>query len=225
MVRAQAPAIGMRRFVPIAALAVAVVAGVGCYATGLLPVLAMQAALLQAGERRMTDAERVAKLMEAQNADPFSAEAPMKLAELSMDRLRRDPKSSFWQMQFLDASSAAIAQAGHSSAVWRQLANWNRELYKLAPTKEAAERIAEYSRSAAFLYPNSAVIQGEYALALADVGKDAAARRSAEKALALDAATPHADKKLSAQLKARLESLAAEAKKSTATPSGSALVE
>ncbi len=70
------------------------------------------------------------------------------------------------------------------------------------------ERLVDLTRSAVFLYPNSATVQAQYAVALAEQGDLMDARRVATRALELDELTPHADKKLPDDLKARLQNLA-----------------
>jgi hypothetical protein len=215
---------GAWRFAPPAALGIAIAAAAGCYYSAFLPVFAMRAALLTAEDPRLSDQERLAAILEAEAADQFSIEPPIALAQLSVKHLRRAPKSEFWGEQFLTATASIVAQCGHSSAAWRQMANWSRELYKVAPTPEIVDRIVQLSRGAAYMYPNSASIQGEYALALAEAGKGPAARRVADKALELDRQTPHADKKLSGDLKGRLEKLLDEAAQPSATPAADGVV-
>jgi hypothetical protein len=215
---------GAWRWVSAAALGMTVVAAVACYQTGLMPVLAMRAALTEAEGEGLTDEKRLAALLRAEAADPFSIEPPVQLAQLSLKHLRRDPSSEIWGRQFLSASASIVAQCGHSSAAWREIADWNREIYKLAPTAEIADRIVQLSRGAAYLYPNSAVAQAEYALALEEADKRDAAVRVANKALELDRQTPHADKKLSAPLRQRLEALAGESSRPAATPEAPGVV-
>lgn len=216
---------GVRRWVPVAALGITVAAMVGCYGTALMPVLSMRAAMAEAEEKGLNESARVDALLEAQAADPFSIEPSVALAQLSLKHLRRNPNSEIWGRQFIDSTAAIAAHCGHSSAVWREMADWSREIYELAPTEEIANRVLQLSRAAAIVYPNSAVTQAEYALALAEVGKDAEARRVADKALELDRLTPHADKKLSGELKGRLESLLAESDRPRATPDAARVVE
>ena len=64
------------------------------------------------------------------------------------------------------------------------------------------------ARVAVMFYPNSSLLQAEYALALATVSNHEAAGRVAEKALELDKLTPHADKKLPDDLRQRMRELA-----------------
>jgi hypothetical protein len=194
---------------------ITIAAAAGCYYSAFLPVFAMRAAMAKSEEPGLSDAQRAAALLEAQAADPFSIEPPIAVAQLSLKYLRRNPKSEIWGQQFLAASAAVVAQCGHSSAVWRELAKWNREIYAISPTPEMADRIVQLARGAAYMYPNSAIIQAEYALALAEGGKHAAARRVANTALELDGQTPHRDKKLPADVKERLRRILAEPTQAT----------
>src|SRR6202035_5636650 len=97
-----------------------------------------------------------------------------------------------------------FALRGHSSASWRQAGQWYAEIHELTNNIEAANMAVECLRNAVELYPNLASLRGEYALALQVVGQKEAARRQAETALELDRQTPHADKKLSQELRRRL---------------------
>jgi hypothetical protein len=193
-----------------ATLTVAAVAA--CYYTAFYPVLACRAALSRGFDEQLSAEGRLAAMEEAALADPLSAEPFVAIAQFCLEPLRKDPKSEFWGNHFLQSTRAIMVLRGHSSAAWSEVAGWYRELHELDPQPEMAKRIVQLTRGAAYLYPNSATIQAEYALALAEAGKTPAARRSATKALELDAATPHADKKLSPQLKGLVEKLLAESK-------------
>ena len=206
-VRAE-PATGlMRRLAPAAALGVTIAAAVACYSTAFWPVLASRALLAKAADEQLSEKQRVATLLEATNADPFSADAWVALARLSLEHLKQDPKSEEWGRRFLTANGAIVALRGHSSAAWREIGNWYREVYRVDPNAELADRLVQLTRGAAFLYPNSAVLQAEYALALDVAGNTAAAQRTAAKAMELDGLMPHADKKLSPELTSQLEKL------------------
>ncbi|MEX0978994.1 MAG: O-antigen ligase family protein [Pirellulales bacterium] len=190
-----------------------VAAVVACYYTAFFPVLASRAALFRGFDEQLSAEGRLAAMEEAAQADPLSAEPFVAIAHLSLEHLRKDPKSELWGTSFLNSTKAITVLRGHSSAAWSEVAAWYREIHELDPEPEMAKRIVQLTRGAAYLYPNSATIQAEYALALAEVDKTPAARRSAAKALELDAATPHADKKLSPQLKGLVEKLLADSKK------------
>jgi hypothetical protein len=205
-----APASGFwQRLGPVVGLALVVVALVACYNTAFLPVLRTRAALAEAEDARLTDEERAELLVSAEAADPFSADAATALAELCMKNLRKDPDSETWGRRFLDVTATIVTLNGHSSAAWRQIAEWYRELYAIDPSPEIADRIRQLARGAAILYPNSAAIQAEYAVALEEFGNHKEARRVAALALELDGRTPHKDKKLSDSLKSRVAALAA----------------
>jgi hypothetical protein len=189
------------------AASLTVAAMAACYYTAFLPVLACRAALSKSFDEQLSAEGRFAAMNEAAQADPVSAEPFVAIAQLCLDHLRKDPKSERWGMRFLNSTRAITMLRGHSSAAWSEVADWYRELHELDPQPEMAKRIVQLTRGAAYLYPNSATIQAEYALALAEAGKTPAARRSATKALELDAVTPHADKKLSPRLKGLVEKL------------------
>jgi hypothetical protein len=62
------------------------------------------------------------------------------------------------------------------------------------------------------LYPTSAAIRADLALALDMVGKRDAAQRQAEQALVLDEKMPHADRKLPQEVRDALDALQAESR-------------
>ena len=66
-----------------------------------------------------------------------------------------------------------------------------------------AKAVGAY-RQAAWLYPNSAVYRAKWAEACRAFGDQPAFRREAQLALQLDQATPHAEKRLPADLRDRL---------------------
>ncbi len=190
-------------------LSVAVLAlAVGCYYTAFLPVMACRAAMGLATDMRMSDAVRFDAMLGAIAADRLSAEPWMASAQLSAQRLSENPKSELWRERlFLSASSVRAVQ-GHSSSAMRELGRLFRQVYEVSPDKQIAAQFVAYTRLAAHWYPNSAVIQGEYAQALEMTGSIQTARRVAAKALELDRRTPHADKKLPLAMRSELENLA-----------------
>ena len=193
-------------------------AAMGCYYTAFLPVLACNAAMGLANDPRMTDETRFSAMAEAVRADKLSPEPWMASAQLSAQRLaenQKDPESSEqWKKRMFRATSSAIALKSHSSALAREIGHMFRQAYQAAPSRELAESMATSTRMAAHFYPNSAVLQGEYAQALELTGRHGTARRIAARALELDALTPHADKKLPPEMRSQLENLA----KSPAAP-------
>ena len=88
------------------------------------------------------------------------------MAELSVAEIKKDPASEMWAERFGMPVQAITALRHHSSASWRQIALWYRELRQMTTEGEFDKRIVELSRSAADLYPNSALLRGEYALAM-----------------------------------------------------------
>jgi hypothetical protein len=203
----------MGRLLPAAGFGVAVCGLVTCYVTGFAPVVECRAALARAADEQMTAEGRYEALMAASDADPFSAEPWLEMGRLCVAPLKENPDEGDWGSRLLAAATNVVLLDGRSSAAWREAGNWFDEIYRRKPHTALAGHIVQLRRGAAYLYPNSAAIQGEYAVALAAVGKTPAARRSAQRALELDELTPHADKKLPAELKTRLKSLLAEAKR------------
>jgi hypothetical protein len=113
-----------------------------------------------------------------------------------------------WKSRLFRAATSAIALQARSSAATRELGRLFRQAHQAAPSRQLADAILMSTRTAAHFYPNSAVLQGEYAQALELTGSHDAARRTAARALELDTLTPHADKKLPPEMRSELEKLA-----------------
>jgi len=199
-----------RRAIPLTALAASLALMVACYQTAFLPVLSCRAALSRASDVRISDAKREAAMIEATKADPLSSEPWLMMAELSLAEIKKDPTSELWVERFSSAVQAMHALRHHSSSGWRQIGLWYRELRQLTRESDFDQRIVELTRGAADLYPNSALLRGEYALALRESNSVEGAQRAARRALELDELTPHRDKKLPLELKQQLQAIMAE---------------
>lgn len=189
-------------------IAVTLVALVACYLTGLLPVLASRATMARAANTELSPETRFGIILQAAAADWANDEPYMAMAELSAEQVRKDPTNSEWAQNLVKAARSVVALHGHSSANMRRLSTMFREVYALTGNTGAADRCVDMARLAVQFYPNSPVLQAEYALSLDTVSNTLAARRVAEKALKLDELTPHADKKLPEDLRQRMRELA-----------------
>ncbi len=190
------------------AITLTLAALVACYLTGLLPVLALRASLARAANPELNPQTRFGLMLQAGAADWASAEPFMAIAELSAEQVRTDPSSTEWPQNLVKAARGVMALHGHSSANARRLGGLFREVYAVTGNTGAADRCVDLTRVAAMFYPNSALLQAEYALALDLVSNKKSARRVAERALELDELTPHADKKLPGDLRQRMRELA-----------------
>jgi hypothetical protein len=135
-------------------------------------------------------------------SEPWAA-----LAELELSRIRRNPADSMARQRFVNATDELHDNRRHASAVMLQIGRWLDELDEIEHDPDTVRTATEFLRRATVLYPNSATIRGEYAMILTKGEQSSEAQRQAKMALDLDTATPHADKKLPAELKRRLESL------------------
>jgi hypothetical protein len=183
-----------------------------CYYTAFLPVLACNAAMGLATDARMTDETRIGAMAEAYAADNLSPEPWMASAQLSAQRFvenSKDPElREKWKDRLFRSASSAMVLQSRSSAAAREVGRLLRQAYQAAPSAQLADAVLQSSRTAVHFYPNSAVLQAEYAQALAITGSHDAARRTAARALELDTLTPHADKKLPPKMRSQLEKLA-----------------
>lgn len=199
------------RGIPLLALVAVGAAAWACYYTGLGPVVRLQQAMAQIPLIQHPEA-RVVAYMDAALADPLSSEPWTAIAELDLQRLKRDPESSFALDRFLRSCARAMELRPRSSAAYRQIGHWYLELAEITKDPRAVAGAVECLRAAATYYPTSASIVGEFALALNVAGKTDVARRQAKRALELDEATPHADKKLPEDLRALVKAVLEEPK-------------
>jgi hypothetical protein len=197
----------MRRLLPAAALGLVIIAVISCYLTAFLPVLSSRAALARAANTELSDDNRLEAMNAAIAADPYAVAPWLARAQLSAQRLSEDPDNPRWQKSFVDATNAVISLDGHSTSSVREILYLLGQVYTAAPSKDVSRLMLQFSRVAVRLYPNSATIQAEYALALDLAGETKRSKRAAEKALELDRLTPHADKKLPAEMRDRLDKL------------------
>ncbi len=184
---------------------------VSCYLTAFYPVLASRAALARAANRQLGAPSRFGLFLQAANADWASSEPFLAIAELSVEQIQNNPDDDpQWSQHLVRSARGVLASHGHSSAEVRRLARCFREAYRVSGNPGAANSWVDMARLASQLYPNSALLQAEYALALDATTKKTAARRVAQRALELDQLTPHADKKLPDDLRLRMQELTTE---------------
>jgi predicted Zn-dependent protease len=91
-------------------------------------------------------------------------------------------------------------------------------VYETTRDAQAIEFAIECLRKAVELYPTSATLRADLATALAAADRAGPAMQQARRALELDDQMPHADRKLSAELRERMQSLAAQAPGSPSPP-------
>jgi O-antigen ligase len=187
-----------------AMLAVAAALGFGCYAQAYRPAIASATALASA-ERDPARAEQYFE--EAAAADPLSAEPWSRLAGLMWARWQEIPAQATFdalircldEAQARDPRSAALSDF-RGDICFRAYQQTGR------PTQlELA--IAAFERSAG-LYPTNIFTRAKLAIALAAGGRAQEAAEQANESLRLDAATPHADQKLPADVRQQVEALA-----------------
>jgi tetratricopeptide (TPR) repeat protein len=184
---------------------------VACYYTAFGPVTRLHTAMAQAAQVTHPQA-RIVAYLEAATADPLSAEPWMMIAELEMEKLRQNRGTPASYQNFIDATAKVLDLRPHSSSTWRQIGAWYVEIYRRGQFEKAGEAAVDELRRAVELYPTSAAIRADLALALDMVGKRDVAQRQAEQSLALDEQMPHADRKLPREVRDALKALQAESR-------------
>lgn len=180
-----------------------------CYLTAYGPVLRATAAMyrVQTAEQQLDAGRREAALVEVEKADPLAAQAWQMLADLDFQRVGRHGSGAVERQQFDSAVRAMLRLRPQSSGSYRQAGEWSLELFRRSGDAKDARQALEHFGQAAELYPNSAGAHADLAFALTTLGKLDEARQEARQAQELDAAMPHADKKLPADVAARLEAI------------------
>jgi hypothetical protein len=187
--------------------------GVACYLFACQPAVAAHAATVKAEEMTAIDPRSPAARvlwMDAANADPWRPEPWSALAELEMARVRANPADSAARQRFADVTEKLNQIRLRSSVTTQQIGRWLDEIDEIEHDPELVKLAARFMRRAIALYPNSPTLRAEYALVLVKAERLTEARRQATIAEDLDAMTPHADKKLPAGVKKRLELILAE---------------
>ena len=176
-----------------------------CLWTEYQPVLnsrlQMRKALLHMEERDPAAAEQTARAAAA--ADPCSPEPWRMLAELYFQRFMFRPGAAAWS-EFAQAADIFRRRNPEHHAQFFQRGNWHFLAWQRGKSTDAtralmpsqlAAALSAY-REAIHRYPNHALYHGQLAWALEASGDHAAAKAAADRAQALDEATPHADQKL-----------------------------
>ncbi|HWC89948.1 MAG TPA: O-antigen ligase family protein, partial [Pirellulales bacterium] len=207
----------------IVAMALAGAGAAACYVSAYQPVLRATAALYQAqtSEQHQDWRQYEQALLEASQADPLQSQSWPLLAALDFQRLVAHGRvaaspNEETRLQFDRALRMMLRLRPQSSAMYRQAGEWLLELYQRSGNPDDARRAVDYYRRAIELYPNSALAHGELALVLAATGDRHAAQPENERARQLDAAMPHADKKLPVDVQRQLEAIVEPAARSQA---------
>ncbi|MEN6450289.1 MAG: O-antigen ligase family protein [Thermoguttaceae bacterium] len=194
-----------------AGLGAAVALAWACYLTAYNPVLTCQAHLRKADRKAAAglNADRLSELKAAVTADPLSAEPWQQLTSVWFSVWWLEPSPEALKL-LQRADENALRLLPNSAAVWLASGDWQFQAAgrkdddgKAAWPEAIRGAVAAY-RQAVALYPNSAIHHAKLAEAYRAAGDRSAFRREAEAALRLDRLTPHADKKLPADLRSRL---------------------
>lgn len=122
---------------------------------------------------------------EAAQADPFSSEPTLRLAEVFFQRWQAEPNDRDFE-RAVQFGEMAIERDPNSNIGYRRLGQWYFERAKRQTSALDAERAASYFSQAVERYPNYAPLRAELALAHQLAEQPSAASDQAEKALALD---------------------------------------
>src|SRR5690606_4285642 len=200
---------------PMAGAGACLCLAIACAFTATLPVsaartqMAVARAILADGGR---PDEAIRVLASAADADPLSAEVWQELAVAHASAWQRQASSDEQAFEnAVQAQQEAIHLDPRAAGGWQTLGDlwWMR--YELLVDAQSAQQALAAYRQAVELYPNLAMLQGRLSEAAVVSGDAELARRSAARALELDAANRqagHVDKYLPEDLRGRLETIA-----------------
>ena len=193
----------------------------GTFVGAVGPFWESEAAILEAKawmDRKPPDFKRAEDAFDrAIRADQFSARPWLGLASLEYEFWRsRGAKPGDLRWKEVPVLLLKAASAPRNPGAWtlhRDRALVSRDLItelgeNLSPAQALTLKgnVVEATRIATRLNPTSASLQAQLAFASAAIGMDADAAKAAREALRLDGITPHADRKLPAAQRKRLES-------------------
>ena len=171
-----------------------------CYVTGYSPVLGARGYLRMA---RVEPDRAEEWLQEAATADPYARLPLEHLAEMELAAWRSGGDAKHLS-QFEEYDKWTLLVEPNSAAAWFASGNDYFEIYTKTRLKRNLDRALRAYRAAVMYYPNSALYRARLALAHQAAGNLASFEDEAAKALELDEATPHVDKKLPEELRERL---------------------
>jgi O-antigen ligase len=176
---------------------------VACYQTAYLPVLDSQAEIHKASEEDMAPLMRQRHLLAAATADPLAAQPWRDLATLTMRHWQEEPSEVAYAL-YEHYRQAAARLDPMSAPMWMRFGDDELAAYQRQPRQDRLDAAIRCYRRAVELYPNNAVQRAKLALAHQTAGDQRAFRQQRDRAMELDRLTPHADKKLPAELRQRL---------------------
>jgi hypothetical protein len=166
---------------------------IACYFSAYRPVLGCRR-LTALALRERSDARQ--RLVAAAAADPLADEPWHLLAEGDFNTWLRDPsaESATWEKD----QQEVLQRRPHSSAAWQEAGERYLTAYHESQDDQRKRFLSaaiDHLRSAAELYPNSALVHAKLALALATADDNRATEQAAI-AIELHEKTPHEDQKL-----------------------------
>jgi hypothetical protein len=178
------------------------------YFTGYRPVLVSQMAMAAYSDGLSTHGGvRTGDLALAAEADRWAFEPRQHLAGAAMIGWR-DRGDEQRLAEFERWDDEALNVNPHSSPAWRQSAAWWSEVFAETQDPSHDERALAAIHTATALYPNSGTLWAEQAKIEVQTANGSAAMLSARRALELDDQMPHADKRLSPELRRDAERIA-----------------
>ncbi|MDR2642122.1 MAG: O-antigen ligase family protein [Planctomycetaceae bacterium] len=140
--------------------------------------------------------EQVLVLLDAVNADPYSAMIQDRLARMAMLCHLRDPSNTKWYAIVESAQAKAMKLAPRSGMIRYSCADMRAEAGRRLKDIKLAESSIDIYREAVKYYPNNATIHTALAIILYQLGKKSESRIHAEIAINLDDQMKHIELKI-----------------------------
>lgn len=146
------------------------------------------------------------RAQKATEADPWSKDGPMLLAELYHGAWIHNTDATLETRQplleaFEESLNLAVRRAGHSFPLHYSAGNWFLDIYRQSNSPTHIVQAIDHYRRAVELYPNNAMHHAQLAWALHLAGMNEESIAQAKEALRLDALNPHSERRLEDRLK------------------------
>jgi tetratricopeptide (TPR) repeat protein len=187
----------LSRGLALAILALVIATGAACFATAYRPVSRAVAAM-RAAENDPRQCEHYLK--QAAAADPLYAEPWKQLAALSFRQWQATQSDTGFQ-EFELLAAHVLDLKPNSAAAWFHFGEQYRIAFELSRDQVKLGKAAQHYRQAVYFYPARSFYRARLALALDALGDSDESETEANEALRLDGMNPHADKKLTGELR------------------------
>lgn len=193
----------------LAGLIISLLMLLGCFYTAYQPVLQSRLLMRRTQQRGLTYQDQVQLLREAAKADPLNPKPWWALGTMTARRMQNTSLKPEELDQLKSYAEGFLTRNPSSSMAYLQVGHWYWDIFESSKNEAALQEASDAYQQCVALYPNDAYRRAKLALALEASQRYQEATTQREAALELDRVTPHADKKLQEELRAKLLEAAA----------------